>query len=84
LQNRIAFIVAVIYSSYPETAYRLLEGMDAIVHNTTSVFDVVCVAKGTPQRYGKNGELLIAHDDTEGGKRRRSSVKPVTEGSVRM
>ncbi|KAL0259495.1 hypothetical protein SLS55_005232 [Diplodia seriata] len=74
-----AFIVPVTYFFYPETAYRSLEEMDTIFHKTTSVFDVVKVARELPRRYGKNGELLINYNDTEeaaahGDERRRSST----------
>ncbi|KAF2089284.1 sugar transporter STL1 [Saccharata proteae CBS 121410] len=60
-----AFIVPVTYFFYPETAYRSLEEMDTIFHKTTSVFNVVSVARDEPRRYGKNGELLISYDDTD-------------------
>lgn len=69
-----AFIVPVVYFFYPETAYRSLEEMDTIFHNTTSVFNVVRVAKEEPHRYGKNGEVLINYQETEEHQRRRSSV----------
>ena len=54
--------------------------MDTIFHKTTSIFNVVSVARNEPRRYGKNGELLISYDDTEeaaahgGGARRGSST----------
>ncbi|KAI1812876.1 general substrate transporter [Poronia punctata] len=63
-----AFMVPSVYFFYPETAYRSLEEMDAIFHKCQGVrgyFDVVGVAREMPQRYGKNGELLIAYDETE-------------------
>ncbi|KAH9909495.1 sugar transporter family protein [Xylariomycetidae sp. FL2044] len=63
-----AFMVPSVYFFYPETAYRSLEEMDAIFHNVHGVkgyFDVVRVAKEHPRRYGKNGELLIAYDETD-------------------
>ncbi|KAI3321903.1 general substrate transporter [Xylariaceae sp. AK1471] len=63
-----AFMVPSVYFFYPETAYRSLEEMDAIFHKCHGVkgyLDVVRVAKEEPQRYGKNGELLIAYDETE-------------------
>ncbi|EOD45806.1 Sugar/inositol transporter [Neofusicoccum parvum] len=74
-----AFIIPVTYYFYPETAYRSLEEMDTIFHKTTSVFDVVRVARDEPRRYGKNGELLIDYNDTEEAAahaegRRRSSA----------
>lgn len=47
-----AFIVPCVYFFYPETAYRSLEEMDEIFHNSTGFFDVVKVAKpkNTPNR----------------------------------
>ena len=72
-----AFIVPCVYFFYPETAYRSLEEMDEIFHKTTSIWNVVKVAKETPQRYGKNGELLVSYLDTEAAAAndmRRSSV----------
>ena len=53
--------------------------MDEIFRNTTSVFNVVKVARDTPNRYGKSGELLINYLDTEaaaGARRRSSLVEP--------
>lgn len=49
--------------------------MDDIFRNTTGVFDVVHRAKPsvTPNRYDKNGNLLISVFDTE-EHRRRSSI----------
>jgi len=48
------------------------------VHGFKGIFDVVHVAKRKPQRYGKNGELLIDYAATEEARhvedRRRSSV----------
>lgn len=81
-----AFIVPVTYYFYPETAYRSLEEMDTIFHKTTSIFDVVKVARDEPRRYGKNGELLINYDDTEEAAahaegRRRSSAAAQGGGS---
>lgn len=60
-----------------ETRLRSLEEMDDIFRNTTSIFNVVKVARDTPNRYGKSGELLINYLDTEaaaGAERRRSSL----------
>jgi len=52
--------------------------MDEIFNKSTSVFDVVSVARDTPRPYGKNGELLVSYFDTEAAAaehtRRRSSV----------
>lgn len=53
--------------------------MDEIFRNTTSIFNVVSVARDTPNRYGKSGELLINYLDTEaaaGARRRSSLVEP--------
>jgi hypothetical protein len=72
-----AAIVPSVYFFFPETAYRSLEEMDEIFHNTTTAFDVVKIAKDLPHRYGKRGELLIDYEDTEEARdaeRRRSSV----------
>jgi hypothetical protein len=63
-----AFMVPSVYFFYPETAYRSLEEMDAIFHKCHGLrgyVDVVRVAEELPRRYGKNGELLIAYDETE-------------------
>ncbi|KAK2747334.1 hypothetical protein FQN57_002232 [Myotisia sp. PD_48] len=60
-----AFIVPVVYFFYPETAYRSLEEMDSIFRKTDSIFTVVKIAKETPRRYGKKGELLILHDEAD-------------------
>lgn len=46
-----AFIFPVVYFFYPETAYRSLEEMDIIFRKTTSVFNVVKIAKAEPKRY---------------------------------
>ncbi|KAK6003893.1 hypothetical protein QM012_008743 [Aureobasidium pullulans] len=72
-----AFIVPCVYFFYPETRLRSLEEMDDIFRNTTSIFNVVKIARETPNRYGKSGELLINYLDTEaaaGAERRRSSL----------
>lgn len=76
-----AFMAPCVYFFYPETAYRSLEEMDEIfhdVHGIQGIFDVVKVARNKPQRYGKNGELLIDYANTEEAQhveeRRRSSV----------
>ncbi|KAK8100008.1 hypothetical protein PG999_010382 [Apiospora kogelbergensis] len=63
-----AFMVPSVYFFYPETAYRSLEEMDAIFHKVdgaAAYFQVVNVARDEPRRYGKNGELLIAYEETE-------------------
>jgi hypothetical protein len=69
-----AFIFPVVYFFYPETAYRSLEEVDTIFQNSTSIFNVVSVARKQPHRYGKNGELLINYQDTEEHLRRASHV----------
>ncbi|KAM3425230.1 hypothetical protein BST61_g7184 [Cercospora zeina] len=80
-----AFIVPCVYVFYPETAYRSLEEMDEIFHKTTSVSDVVEIARpaNTPRRYDKNGRLLISYLETEEHRRRASAtqlgVKSVNE-----
>ena len=43
--------------------------MDVIFNKTTSVFDVVSVARKEPRRYGKHGELLIDYQNTDEHKR---------------
>ncbi|KAI1329014.1 general substrate transporter [Xylariaceae sp. FL0255] len=63
-----AFMVPATYFFYPETAYRSLEEMDAIFHKAKGLrgyVDVVKIAREEPRRYGKNGEVLIAYDETE-------------------
>ena len=74
-----AFIFPVVYFCYPETAYRSLEEMDNIFEKTTSIFNVVKVAKEEPRRFGKNGEVLISYEETEVHARRRSSVAYMAE-----
>ncbi|KAI1822002.1 general substrate transporter [Xylaria intraflava] len=63
-----AFMVPSVYFFYPETAYRSLEEMDTIFHKVDGIkgyFSVVSVAREEPRRYGRNGELLIAYEETE-------------------
>lgn len=58
-----AIMVPVTYFCFPETRRRSLEEMDEVfaeVHGFKGVFDVVHVARTKPNRYGRNGELLIA------------------------
>jgi len=73
-----AFMIPSVYFFFPETAYRSLEEMDEIFHKSKSIFDVVKVAREMPNRFGKNGELLINYEDTEEyaayAQRRQSSV----------
>jgi hypothetical protein len=68
-----------------ETRLRSLEEMDEIFRKSTSIFDVVSVARDTPNRYGKSGELLINYLDTEAahGARRRSSLIEPTYGKTK-
>lgn len=72
--NSNAFIFPVVYFFYPETAYRSLEEMDTIFQKSTSIFNVVSVARNEPHRFGKNGELLINYQDTAEHMRRASHV----------
>ncbi|KAI6093160.1 general substrate transporter [Hypoxylon rubiginosum] len=63
-----AFMVPAVYFFFPETAYRSLEEMDSIFHKVRGAkgyFSVVGIARDEPRRYGKNGELLIAYEETE-------------------
>lgn len=73
--------VPCVYFFFPETSGRSLEEMDEIfaqVSGFKGAFDVVRVARELPRRYGRNGELLIAYEDTDEARdvaeRRRSSV----------
>ncbi|KAI0897746.1 general substrate transporter [Annulohypoxylon nitens] len=79
-----AFIVPTVYFFFPETAYRSLEEMDSIfhkVHGNQGYFTVVEVAKKEPRRYGKNGELLIAYEETEEHKAHVPGAEPRENGS---
>ncbi|KAI2622143.1 general substrate transporter [Hypomontagnella submonticulosa] len=63
-----AVMVPSVYFFFPETAYRSLEEMDSIFHKvrgTKGYLSVVGIAEREPRRYGKNGELLIAYEETE-------------------
>ncbi|KAK0289464.1 hypothetical protein LTR35_002661 [Friedmanniomyces endolithicus] len=77
-----AFMVPCVYFFFPETAYRSLEEMDEIFHQAKGLrgaLTVVKIAREQPHRYGKNGELLIAWEDTDDARdveRRRSSIVP--------
>ncbi|KAK1825202.1 hypothetical protein LTR12_000002 [Friedmanniomyces endolithicus] len=77
-----AFMVPCVYFFFPETAYRSLEEMDEIFHQAkglSGALTVVKIAREQPHRYGKNGELLIAWEDTDDARdveRRRSSIVP--------
>jgi len=81
-----AFIFPVVYFFYPETAYRSLEEIDTIFRKTKGWFNVVSTAKHEPQRYGKNGELLIDYEQTEEHAIRSHSIasgagKPALRGA---
>ncbi|KAH9828424.1 Sugar transporter STL1 [Teratosphaeria destructans] len=71
-----ASIIPVVYWFYPETAYRSLEEMDEIFHQTTGVFDVVALADPgvTPNRYDRNGHVIVPRYPDTGGHRGRSGV----------
>lgn len=80
-----AAMVPSVYFFFPETAYRSLEEMDEIFHQTTGPFDVVKIAHEMPHRYGKKGELLIDYADTEQAletERRRSSITGTPHGGI--
>jgi hypothetical protein len=53
-----AFIIPFVYFFFPETTSRSLEEMDRIFRKSTTVFDVVTVAREEPYAYGPKGELL--------------------------
>ncbi|KMQ42207.1 Sugar transporter, conserved site [Trichophyton rubrum] len=76
-----AFIVPVVYFFYPETAYRSLEEMDSIFRKTKSIFSVVKIARETPRRYGKNGEVLINYDETDEHRARAGVTQEETTAS---
>ncbi|EGD99308.1 sugar transporter STL1 [Trichophyton tonsurans CBS 112818] len=76
-----AFIVPVVYFFYPETAYRSLEEMDSIFRKTKSIFTVVKIARETPRRYGKNGEVLINYDETDEHRARAGVTQEETTAS---
>ncbi|KAI9791696.1 MAG: hypothetical protein M1835_000131 [Candelina submexicana] len=69
-----AFIFPCVYFFYPETAYRSLEEMDVIFRKTTSIFNVVKVAREEPRRYGNKGEALYYYEETETHQRVRTGV----------
>lgn len=51
--------------------------MDSIfrkAHGAAGYFNVVKIAYDEPRRFGKNGELLIAYDETEEHAQRQASV----------
>lgn len=56
--------------------------MDSIFrkcHGASGWLSVVKVARDEPRRYGKNGELLIAYDETEEHQQRQTSVVSGTD-----
>lgn len=61
----------VTYFFFPETTHRSLEEMDNIFHHTTSIFNLVKVAREMPHMYGKQGERL---NDVEDEAVRRASA----------
>ncbi|KAI9658172.1 MAG: hypothetical protein M1831_004019 [Alyxoria varia] len=67
-----ALIFPTVYYFYPETAYRSLEEMDTIFHKSTSIFNVVEVARREPRRYDKEGKLIIAYEETDEARRHSS------------
>lgn len=58
--------------------------MDEIFHKSTSVFDVVRLARPsvTPNRYGKNGELLVNYLESDEHRRRSSVAGGATETAM--
>lgn len=79
-----AFMVPSVYFFFPETAYRSLEEMDSIfrkTHGAAGWFNVVKVAHDEPHRYGKDGRILIAYDETEEHAQRQASVVSETDMS---
>jgi hypothetical protein len=48
--------------------------MDRIFRKTTSVFNVVSIARSEPHMYGPDGELLRTLDDVEDDAVRRASI----------
>ncbi|KAL8649287.1 MAG: hypothetical protein Q9210_004490 [Variospora velana] len=83
-----AALFPAVWFFYPETAYRSLEEMDSIFRKCNSIFTIVKIAKDEPQRYGKNGELLIRYEETEEHRQRQASrvsnpaIEKVGEDSV--
>lgn len=53
----------VTYFFFPETTHRSLEEMDNIFHHTTSIFNLVKVAREEPHMYGKYGERIADVED---------------------
>jgi len=56
--------------------------MDSIFHKchgTAGWFTIVRTARDEPRRYGKNGELLLAYDETEEHQQRQASVVSGTD-----
>ncbi|OAA56083.1 sugar transporter STL1 [Cordyceps fumosorosea ARSEF 2679] len=79
-----AIMVPSVYFFFPETAYRSLEEMDSIFRKVTGLrgaLDVVKVAREMPHRYGKNGELLIAFDESTEKVQAEHASGSVSDGS---
>lgn len=67
-----AFIFPVVWFFFPETRQRSLEEMDSIFAKS-GWWSVVSIAQKEPNRFDRNGNLLIAYGDT-GEHERRNSV----------
>lgn len=72
--NSNAAIFPTVYFFFPETTHRSLEEMDRIFHKTSSIFNVVDVARNEPHMYGKHGELLHGLGDVEDEAIRHASI----------
>lgn len=55
--------------------------MDSIFRKTKSIFSVVKIARETPRRYGKNGEVLINYDETDEHRARAGVTQEETTAS---
>ncbi|KAL9022037.1 MAG: hypothetical protein Q9185_000778 [Variospora sp. 1 TL-2023] len=75
-----AALFPAVWFFYPETAYRSLEEMDSIFRKCNSIFTIVKIAKDEPQRYGKNGELLIRYEERE--EHRQHQVSRVSNPAI--
>ncbi|KAK2759949.1 hypothetical protein FQN54_002685 [Arachnomyces sp. PD_36] len=69
-----AVIFPVVYFFYPETARRSLEEMDRIFRKTTTITNVVKIAKEEPHMYNEKGELLRDLEEIDDENIRRASV----------
>lgn len=56
--------------------------MDSVFRKCHSYFTAVKIAKNEPQRFGKNGELLIDYNETEEHQRRASVMSGGRRGSL--